>query len=248
MRLSFLVAVASSFVAIASAAFSTAAVEKIGAQNALTPGNHFGAPVAPWVKTATPGWYFGPSCGCGEGSLPNLLDPIVCNLFDLLANLLPLLNSLRCPAPPSSTPRPPISHSVSASATATVSACGTASSSAASSLPSGSFPPPVVFPNDPHFNISFTGYNAAIVNGLAYWTFGLVPSVPYCLNMCANDDQCGSVNIYFDEFGKGGSQLLTCALFKGCRTKQEATNFGGQDQGNGGLTVIVDSAVFCKKE
>ncbi|KIK54323.1 hypothetical protein GYMLUDRAFT_177527 [Collybiopsis luxurians FD-317 M1] len=57
----------------------------------LTASNHFGAPNAPQVAGATPGWYFGDDPASADG-LPWLKDP------DLCASLAADPTALHCPA------------------------------------------------------------------------------------------------------------------------------------------------------
>ncbi|KAL0061219.1 hypothetical protein AAF712_011978 [Marasmius tenuissimus] len=116
----------------------------------------------------------------------------------------------------------------------------------------GPYHPPSHPPSPPHgggddgyYHKVFSGLDGAI-QADDYLTFGLVDTIEDCKAMCEQVNGCNFINTYYDVHGKGGSHLLTCALFEGCHSRAEATNKGGQRQPDGSLNFIKESAGFCK--
>jgi len=81
-----------------------------------------------------------------------------------------------------------------------------------------------------------------------YLTYGLVDTIADCETMCLGVSGCTFINTYDDVNGKGGSPLLTCALFSECQDASTAINFGGQTQPSGLLDFIENSNGFCHSE
>ncbi|KAK1224272.1 hypothetical protein PQX77_012829 [Marasmius sp. AFHP31] len=116
----------------------------------------------------------------------------------------------------------------------------------------GPYHPPSHPPHPPHGG-GDDGYYHKVFDGLDgaiqaddYLTFGLVDTIEDCKAMCEQVNGCNFINTYYDVHGKGGSHLLTCALFERCHSGAEATNKGGQGQPDGSINFIKESAGFCK--
>ncbi|KAF9445460.1 hypothetical protein P691DRAFT_734959 [Macrolepiota fuliginosa MF-IS2] len=192
----------------------------------LTSKNHYGAPIPPWKPGYKPGWYYGPN----PGAHPDIpcLGSDVCNWL----NYFP--GALHCPPKyPPHYPPPPPHHTTTTSKHATTTTKSTSTTPTPTPTPTNGYTP------------TFQNITSA-VQADDFLTFGLVETIEDCEEMCDSVEGCGFVNTYHDVNGKGGSPLLTCALFTNCHGPEDADNAGGQTQPDGSVDFIINSDGWCK--
>ncbi|KAJ7487873.1 hypothetical protein FB451DRAFT_1126276 [Mycena latifolia] len=97
----------------------------------------------------------------------------------------------------------------------------------------------------PCSSVAFEDLDASI-QADDYLTYILTDTVAECVNICACQADCAFVNSYFDNNAvTKNSTMLTCAMYGGCHTAAEATNFGGQTGPDGSLGNITSSSGHC---
>ncbi|EAU81963.1 hypothetical protein CC1G_09149 [Coprinopsis cinerea okayama7 len=188
--------------------------------------NHYGAPIAPWLHGAKPGWYYGQFPWLWPW-LPWLHGP-VCSVLPWFPWLIQCPKPWIPPPPPKPHLPPPPPYPW---------------------WPWPGHPPPQPPPPPPNdgYHQTFKNLTGATQSQVGdYLTFGLVDTVADCKVMCNSVPECNFANSYNDVNGKDGSTKLTCALYSKCHSDKDATNKGGQTQPDGSINYIRNSDGWCK--